>query len=115
MFLQAEAQRIGTPDGLFSPNERVLLTLIDLCTREASDEEWAELHARARKDSVESELVEVVELTALTFARRGKIDRARQMLDEALALAEKIPNVMGKRLAQAQARLQAGASISHAS
>jgi len=37
------------------------------------------------------------------------------MLDEALALAEKIPNVMGKRLAQAQARLQAGASISHAS
>jgi len=113
--IQAEARQSGTGDGLFGPNENVLLTLIDLCTREASDEEWAALHTRARTDSLESELVEVVEMTALAFARRGRIDRAREMLDEALALAEKIPNVMGKRLAQAQARLQAGASISHAS
>ena len=54
-------------------------------------------------------------MTALTFARRGEIDRARQILDEALALAEKIPNVMGKRLAQAYARLHGGSAVSHAS
>jgi tetratricopeptide (TPR) repeat protein len=115
--MHAEAERSGNRDAALVPSERVLLTLIDLCTREASDEEWADLHAHARTDSYESEAVEVVEMTALTLARRGRLDRARQMLEEALALAEKIPNVMGKRLAEAQARLQGaagGAAVSRA-
>ena len=114
--MHAEAERTGNTDAALIPSERVLLTLIDLCTRDASDAEWAELQARARTDAYESEAVEVVEMTALTLAKRGKIDQARRTLDEALALAEKIPNVMGKRLAQAQAMLRAdaGATVSRA-
>ena len=113
---QAEATRTGDGPAIFIPSEQVLLRLVDLCTRDATDKEWADLHARARTDAYESEAVEVVEMTALTLARRGQLDRARATLEEALALAEKIPNVMGKRLAQAQARLRAaaGATVSRA-
>ena len=55
-------------------------------------------------------------MTALAFARRGQIERARRWLDEALALAERIPNVMEKRLKQTQALWQTGGgSVSNAS
>ena len=113
---QAEAARTGDGAAIFIPSEQVLLRLVDLCTRDATDKEWADLHARAQTDAYESEAVEVVEMTALTLARRGQLDRARATLEEALALAERIPNVMGKRLAQAQARLRAaaGATVSRA-
>jgi tetratricopeptide (TPR) repeat protein len=110
--LQAEAERKGDQNALFAPTERVLFSLVDLCTREAPDEEWAELHARARTDSWEGELVEVVEMTALALGRRGRIDDARRALAEALALAETTPHVMDKRLAQAKQLLQAGAPLS---
>ncbi len=85
-----------------------MLSLVDLCTRDADDDEWKELRARAETSSVEQELIEVAEMTALALGRRGRLDKARQMLGDALLLAEKIPNVMAKRLHQAQVRLQVG-------
>ena len=69
-----------------------------------------------RTASIEQEPIEVAEMTALAFARRGQIERARRWLDEALALAERIPNVMEKRLKQTQALWQTGGgSVSNAS
>ena len=53
-------------------------------------------------------------MTALALGRRGEVDRARRVLDEALALAEKIPNVMERRLRQTQALWQAAGSVSRA-
>jgi hypothetical protein len=43
------------------------------------------------------------------------MESARRALDKALALAETMPHVMDKRLAQAKQMLQAGVAISHAS
>ncbi|HEY7376256.1 MAG TPA: AAA family ATPase, partial [Polyangia bacterium] len=111
---QVEAERTGRADGLLAPTERVLLRLVDLCTREATEEEWADLRERARTTSVEQEPIEIAEMAARALARRGQRAGARQMLDDALALAEKIPNVMEKRLAQAQAQWRAAAAISRA-
>jgi hypothetical protein len=111
---QAEAERAGQADRLLLPSEHVLLCMVDLCTRDASEAEWADLAARSQATSVEQELIEVVEMAARALGRRGHIERARRMLDQALALAEKIPNVMEKRLAQAQTQWRAGATVSRA-
>jgi tetratricopeptide (TPR) repeat protein len=113
--LQAEAERTGDKVALFGVSDRVLFRLVDLCTREATDEEWEQLHVQSRSASWEGELVEVVEMTALALGRRGQMEGARRALDKALALAETMPHVMDKRLAQAKQMLQGGAAISHAS
>jgi tetratricopeptide (TPR) repeat protein len=106
---QADAERAGKSDSLLIPSEQVLLRLVDLCTREATDAEWAELHARSQSASMEQEPIEVAEMAARAFVRRGQMEHARRMLDEATARAQKIPNMMETRLAQARASLQAGA------
>jgi tetratricopeptide (TPR) repeat protein len=105
---QAEAERAGENETLFLPSERVLLSMVDLCTREATEAEWNELRARSNEASTEQEPIEVAEMAALALGRRGHAAQARQMLGEALRLAETIPNVMAKRLHQAQVRLQVG-------
>ena len=51
-------------------------------------------------------------MAALALGRRGHAAEARQMLGEALRLAETIPNVMDKRLHQAQVRLHVGEPLS---
>jgi len=112
--MQAAAERAGDAESQLFPPEQVLLRLVDLCTREATEAEWTELDARSRAASIEQEPIEVAEMTALALGRRGDVDRARRVLDEALALADKIPNVMERRLRQTQALWQAGGSISRA-
>ena len=89
--IQTEAERTGDAESLLFPPEQVLLRLVDLCTRDATDAEWTDLEARSRTASIEQEPIEVAEMTALAFARRGQIERARRWLDEALALAERSP------------------------
>jgi tetratricopeptide (TPR) repeat protein len=113
--IQSEAERSGDAESLLFPPEQVLLRLVDLCTRDASEAEWADLRARSQAASIEQEPIEVAEMMALALGRRGHIDQARRVLGEALTLSETIPNVMAKRLTQALTRLQPGAIVSHAS
>jgi tetratricopeptide (TPR) repeat protein len=108
---QVAAEKASDVDSLLVPSERVLLTLVDLCTRAATDQEWQDLHALAKTSSVEQELIEVAELTALAFHRRGLGDAARRAFAETMAFASTIPNVMEKRLQQDAARLQADAPL----
>jgi tetratricopeptide (TPR) repeat protein len=107
---QAEAERNGQHEVLFMPSEQVLLALVDLCTRDATEEEWNELRARAGTSSVEQELIEVAEMTALARLRRGQIEAARQAMAEARAHAVSIPNVMESRLRRDDDELQRSAS-----
>jgi tetratricopeptide (TPR) repeat protein len=109
---QAEAERAGETEALFLPSERVLLTLVDLCTRDASDADWKELRARANESSMEQELIEVVEMTGLALGRRGRLEEAREALNESLVLSAKIPNVMERRLRRSQIRGQTGGPVS---
>jgi tetratricopeptide (TPR) repeat protein len=103
---QAEAERAGQTERLLLPSEQVLLALVDLCTRDATPEEWKELRARAAVSSVEQELIEVVEMTALARHGRGQVDEARQGMDEALSFAASIPNVMELRLRRSHDQVQ---------
>jgi tetratricopeptide (TPR) repeat protein len=95
----------GTTDGLLMPSEDVLLTMVDLFTRDASDQEWAALRARAEKFSVEQEPIEVADIEARWLARRGRFEEASQKFEEARRLAQKIPNVMEARLRKGVADL----------
>jgi tetratricopeptide (TPR) repeat protein len=95
----------GTTDGLLMPSEDVLLTMVDLFTRAATDEEWADLRARADKFSVEQEPIEVADIEARWLARRGRFLEASQKFEEANRLAQKIPNVMEARLRKGVADL----------
>jgi tetratricopeptide (TPR) repeat protein len=99
----------GTTDGLLMPSEDVLLTMVDLFTREGSDQEWADLRARAEKFSVEQEPIEVADLEARWLARHGRFVEASQKFEEAHRLAQRIPNVMEARLHKGVAGLPAAA------
>jgi tetratricopeptide (TPR) repeat protein len=105
---QREAERLGQSEGLLAPSERVLLSVVDLCTRDGSAAEWAELRALSEKASVEMEQIEVAEMAALALARGGRMAEARGMAELAVALSEKIPNVMAKRLRRMQAEANVG-------
>ena len=41
--IQTEAERTGDAESLLIPSEQVLLRLVDLCTRDATDAEWTDL------------------------------------------------------------------------
>jgi tetratricopeptide (TPR) repeat protein len=101
---QAEAEQAGQSEKLLLPSERVLLTLVDLSTRDAGREEWQALRARADADSVEQELIEVVEMSGLAALRLGLVELGRAQIAEARRLAERIPNIMGNRLSRHDAQ-----------
>ncbi len=95
----------GTTEGLLMPSEDVLLTMVDLFTRDASDQEWADLRQRADKFSVEQEPIEVADLEARWLARHGRFAEAELKFEEAHRLAQRIPNVMEARLRKGMAAL----------
>jgi hypothetical protein len=53
---------------------------------------------------VEQEPLEVLEMMALTSMRRGEQEEALRILDQALELAARIPNVMEGRIRQTRER-----------
>ena len=112
--IQAEAARTGDQESVLLPSEQVLLRLVDVTTREATEAELADLESRAGAASVEQEPIEIAEVTALALSKYGQPERARRKLDEALTLAQKVPNVMEKRLRQSEERLQASGAMSRA-
>jgi len=83
------------------PAEEVLADMVDLASRDASAEEWDALVARSSRHSVEQEPVEVLEMRGLTALRAGRRDEAREALRGALALADRIPNLLAPRLRRA--------------
>ncbi len=88
----------GRSAGLLLPSEQVLATMVDLSTRDASEEEWAALLSRSAKDSQEQEPIEVLELRALSAKRRGRPEVAAQAFSEALAVAARVPNLLEHRI-----------------
>jgi hypothetical protein len=100
-----ERARAEGRGGDAAPSFEVLLSLVDLSSRAAGPEEWDRLAERSREVSVEQEPIEVQEMRALAALRAGRTDEARRALAEARALAERIPNLMARRLDEAAARL----------
>jgi tetratricopeptide (TPR) repeat protein len=94
----ARAGTEGRASGAFSPSEKVLRDLVDLASREASQEEWEALLARSARESLEQEPIEVADVYGAWALRRGKQEQARRAFAEAAARAARIPNIMDARV-----------------
>jgi len=104
---QARARDGGHGEGLLVPSEEIACEMIDLATRDATDEDWDDLVARAQACAVGQDLIEVHEMRGLAALRRGRQEAARRAFEAALELAERIPNVMQDRLREELARATA--------
>jgi tetratricopeptide (TPR) repeat protein len=80
------------------PAEEVFFSLVDLATREASGEEWEALWTRAVQCLTGQDQIEFWELRGRAAQRQGARDEATRAFEQALAVAHRVPNVMGKRL-----------------
>ncbi len=88
----------GRASDALTPSQAVLISMVDLATREATSEEWQALLERSARDSIEQEPIEVADLYGTWALRRGRIDEARRAFEEAAARAARIPNIMGDRV-----------------
>lgn len=93
----------GGAAGALAPPEEVLYAMVDLSTRDATEAEWDAVTARASRESIEQEPIEVMELRGVAALRSGRRADARRHLEAALALAARIPNIMVPRLERALA------------
>ncbi|MFL5310011.1 MAG: serine/threonine-protein kinase PknK, partial [Myxococcales bacterium] len=95
---QDAATSAGRASGALTPSHAVLVSMVDLATRDATTAEWEALLERSARDSLEQEPIEVADLYGTWALRRGRIEEARRAFEEAAARAARIPNVMESRL-----------------
>jgi serine/threonine protein kinase/tetratricopeptide (TPR) repeat protein len=109
---QVAARAAGNTDQLMVPSEEVLCDAIAHALAGADEAAWDELEERAARFSVGQERIEVLEARAVAALRRGRASEAVARMERALALAERIPNAMGARLARRLAEAKAAARAS---
>ncbi|MEP7124759.1 MAG: protein kinase [Byssovorax sp.] len=95
------------PDSKLSPSDDVLCGMIELATSDADEAAWGELVERSARLSFGQEHLEVLEAHALAALRRGDAEEALRRLETTIAVAARIPNVMGPRLARQLAAARA--------
>ncbi|WP_437730107.1 protein kinase domain-containing protein [Sorangium sp. So ce1335] len=105
---QAKVAAEGRGGIEMAPSEEVQWSMIDLATREASDEAWDELEERSARCSMGQEQIEVIEARARACSRRGRHVEARAALERAIEVAGRIPNVMRERLERQRGEQRAG-------
>jgi tetratricopeptide (TPR) repeat protein len=101
----ARARAAALRGALFGPSETVLCDLVDLATRPGPPpaDAWAALLRRSASHSVEQEAIEVAELHGLALLRAGLREEGRAALRDALALCDRIPNLLRRRVEAALA------------
>ncbi len=95
---EAGAREVDNRGALLGPSDRILAEAVDLVVAGEGPERWTDLCVRSRGISVEQEPIEIRELHGLTALRAGRIDEAGVALREALALTDRIPNLMRARV-----------------
>jgi hypothetical protein len=106
---EADAKSSGG-DVPLSPSEDVLCSMVELCTRAASDGDWDALITRSAECSVWQEKIEVLEMSAIAALRLGRTAAAQARMKGAIAAAAHIPNVMGERLRRLELELESAAN-----
>lgn len=95
---QAASRAMGNEDALFIEPEEIFFTMAELATRETMSNEWDVLRARAERLSQPEELAEVLEMMGLVSLRRGRVEQARKLLEEALAVCARAPHLIEGRI-----------------
>jgi eukaryotic-like serine/threonine-protein kinase len=108
---QAEIQSSGDRDSALPPDGQAQLDGVSLWLRGASDEDFDALVARARAFQLQApDVIEILELKALSALRTGRRADGLRLLEEACADAEKNAAIVLPRLRRQIDRLAAPAS-----
>src|SRR5262249_5701237 len=73
---QSSATAENRNSEILVPSDLVLLAMVDLTTREATEDEWKQLEERSAQDSIEQEPIELLEMRGLSLLRRGLFKQA---------------------------------------
>jgi hypothetical protein len=95
---QAICRAEGKSDLLLPPNDEVLLDMLLLVLSGGSAAEWEALIERARPVAQGQEIIELLEVAGIAALARADRASARRFWTDALALGERIPNVMSDRI-----------------
>lgn len=95
---QAEARAQGRTDAELLPSDEVLRQAVATSADLPGCEPWDDVLARAVRDSVQSEPLEIADLEAVWAARRGDLARLRDASARAAQLAASGPSLFGPRL-----------------
>jgi tetratricopeptide (TPR) repeat protein len=98
---QARARARGDREIELLPSEEAFFSMVELATRDADDSEWKQLQARASSCLTGQDLIELLEMRGRAAQRQRHPDAAREALQEALRVAEQVPNVMKERIKRA--------------
>jgi hypothetical protein len=90
---------------LLVPNDEALLDMILLVLSGGSAAEWDALIERASAVAQGQEIIEVLEVAGVAALAAAERIRARRFWTDALALGERIPNVMSERIRRRLAAL----------
>jgi tetratricopeptide (TPR) repeat protein len=108
---QAAAQAAGRTDSLLGPGERILIDMVDLALRRADDRAFDELIAEARRLTLQAQdVVEIMEVKALSALRAGRRADGVRLLEEAYGEADKNAKLVADRIRQQLARATARAA-----
>jgi len=95
---QARARAKGDREIELLPSEEAFFSMVDLATRDADDSEWKQLQERAASCLTGQDLLELLEMRGRAAQRQRRPQAVREAFEEAMALAEKVPNVMKERI-----------------
>jgi tetratricopeptide (TPR) repeat protein len=96
----AEARKNGADDVEFTPADDTLLEMVDLASRNTwSDDCWEAAARRAESIILQpQEEVEFIEGWARAAQRAGMIDRSKQLLQQAMEVSRRKPNLLSRRI-----------------
>lgn len=103
---QARARAQGQREVELVPAEEVLVSMLDLATRNASGEDWDRLEQKAQEVLTGHDLIDFLERKALAALERSQLDDSARALAAALEVASKVPNVMRGRIKQTYDRVK---------
>jgi hypothetical protein len=96
-----ENRQAHNDDVDLSPTDRVLLEMVELRVQGASDSVWQELTERSGGVALQPlEELELLESRALAAIESGDKERGQRLLQDALALSNKKPNLLSERVAR---------------
>ena len=108
---QAEARAAGQTDAELAPGEELLVETIGLAGAPPDEARWTDVLARAQRLTLQpQDVIEMMELQALSLWRAGEVDKGRAVLDATMAEAGKSAEVMLMRLRRSREALSDGPS-----
>lgn len=106
---QAEARAGGQTDAEFVPGEELFVEAIGLVGAAPDEARWSDILGRAQRLTLQpQDLIEMMELEALSFGRAGQVEKGTAVLDATMEAAGRNAEIMLARLRRSREALGGG-------